>query len=114
VSDHQPQVRLERTGDVIELIWAAPRLNLFTAAVADEFESALEKVPDGAKLAAGPTRASNVSRQLLRAARDQGIAAADAITPALTGPVLMGDDAAIGIKSLLEHGPGGEPSFTGR
>jgi enoyl-CoA hydratase/carnithine racemase len=258
MSDRQPQVRLERTGDVIELIWAAPRLNLFTAAVADEFESALDKVPDGAramilraegkvfcggvkvqeftvldgtafshrmlalvrriealpvptlavvhalnltiglelalgcdfiwaseqarmgmveatvgiapaaggtqrlvaragvgraaemvltgqiydsadllswgvvdrvlpdeellprarefaaKLAAGPTRASNVSRQLLRAARDQGIAAADAITPALAGPVLMGEDAAIGIKSLLEHGPGGEPRFTGR
>jgi enoyl-CoA hydratase/carnithine racemase len=252
------QVRLERAGDVVELIWAAPRLNLFTAAVAGEFESVLDKVPGDARalvlraegkvfcggvkvqeftvldgtefsrrmlalvqriealpvptlaivhalnltiglelalgcdfiwaseqarmgmveatvgiapaaggtqrlvaragigraaemvltgaiydsadllswgvvdrvlpdgellpkarefaaaLAAGPTAASNVSRQLLRVARDRGIAAADAITPALAGPALMGEDAAIGIKSLLEHGPGGEPRFTGR
>jgi dienelactone hydrolase len=41
-------------------------------------------------------------------------AAADAITPQLTGPVLTSHDAAIGIKSLLENGPGAKPPFTGR
>jgi enoyl-CoA hydratase/carnithine racemase len=258
MTDQQPQVRLERAGDVIELIWAAPRLNLFTAAVADEFESALGQLPDdarallfraegtvfcggvkvqeftvvdgtafsrrllalvqrieslpvptiavvhalnltiglelalgcdfiwaseqarmgmveatvgiapaaggtqrlaaragigraaemvltggtydaadlarwgvvdrlvpaedllplarefAARLAAGPTAASNVSRALLRTARDRGIAAADAVTPELAGPILTSDDAAIGIKSLLEAGPGAQPRFAGR
>lgn len=258
MTDQRPEVRLERTGDVVELVWAASRLNLFTAAVADEFEAALGDVPDGARalifraegsvfcggvkvqeftvldgtdfshrmlalvqriealpvptvavvhalnltiglelalgcdfiwaagqarmgmveatvgiapaaggtqrlvaragigraaemvltgaiypaaelaswgvvdkvlpedellprarefagrLAAGPTAAAAVSRQLLRAARDHGIGAADAITPKLAGPILMGEDAAIGIASLLEHGPGGQPRFTGR
>jgi enoyl-CoA hydratase/carnithine racemase len=252
------QVRLDRRGDVIELVWAAPKLNLFTAAVADEFESALDRVPadgralifraegrvfcagvkvqeftvlDGtafsrrmlalvqrieslpmptiavvhalnltiglelalgcdfiwaseqarmgmveatvgiapaaggtqrlaaragigraaemvltgaiydpadllswrvvdrllpaadllplarqfaAELAAGATAASAVSRKILRTARDQGIAAADAITPDLAGPILNGEDAVIGIKSLLDRGRGGPPLFTGR
>jgi enoyl-CoA hydratase/carnithine racemase len=259
MNSNRPQVRLERTGDVMELIWAAaPGLNLFTAAVADEFESALGKVPGGAralifraegkvfcggvkvqeltvldgtrfsqrmlalvqriealpvptiavvhalnltiglelalgcdfiwaspearmgmveatvgiapaaggtqrlvaragigratemvltgaiydaadllswgvvdrmpsgpdllplarefaaKLAAGPTAASAVSKQILRAARDRGTAAADSITPELAGPILTSEDAVIGIKSLLEHGPRGQPRFTGR
>jgi enoyl-CoA hydratase/carnithine racemase len=253
------QVRLDRRGDVIELVWAAPKLNLFTAAVADQFDAALDRVPDdgralivraegtvfcagvkvqeftvldgtafsrrmlslvqriealpmptmavvhglnltiglelalgcdfiwaseqarmgmveatvgiapaaggtqrlvaragigratemvltgaiydpadllswgvvdrlvpsaellplarefAARLAAGPTAAASVSRKILRAARDQGIAAADAITPELAGPILNGEDAAIGIKSLLERGRGGPPPvFTGR
>ena len=256
--EHQPQVRLERTGDVVEVVWAAPRLNLFTSGVADEFDSALDKIPDGAralifraegkvfcgggkvqeftvldgtafsrrmltlvqrleslplptvavvhalnltiglelalgcdfiwaseharmgmveatvgiapaaggtqrlvaragigraaemvltgaiydpadlerlgvvdrllpaaellprardfaaKLAAGSTAASNASRRLLRIARDQGIAAADAITPAIAGPILMSGDAAIGIRSLLENLSGGQPAFTGQ
>jgi enoyl-CoA hydratase/carnithine racemase len=224
------QVRLDRRGDVIELVWAAPKLNLVTAAVADQFDAALDRVPDdgralivraegtvfcagvkvqeftvldgtafsrrmlslvqriealpmptmavvhglnltiglelalgcdfiwaseqarmgmveatvgiapaaggtqrlvaragigratemvlrefAARLAAGPTAAASVSRKILRAARDQGIAAADAITPELAGPILNGEDAAIGIKSLLERGRGGPPPvFTGR
>jgi enoyl-CoA hydratase/carnithine racemase len=67
-----------------------------------------------ADLAAGPTTAANASRRLLRTARDHGTAAADAITPQLTGPVLTSHDAAIGIKSLLENGPGAKPPFIGR
>lgn len=258
MSGQRPEVRLERHGDITELIWAAPRLNLFTGAVAGEFEAALGSVPAGtrallvraegkvfcggvkvqeftavdgtafsqrmldlvhqiealpvptiavvdglnltiglelclgcdfiwaserarmgmveatvgiapaaggtqrlvaragighatemvltggiydsadlaswgvidrllpsaellpearefaAALAAGPTAASAVSRTLLRTARDRGVAAADAITAEIAGPVLMSEDAAIGIKSLLENGPGGKPTFTGR
>jgi enoyl-CoA hydratase/carnithine racemase len=258
MSEQLAQVRLERAGTVTELVWAAPRLNLFTAAVADEFESALGKVPDdsralvfraegkvfcggvkvqeftvldgtefshrmlglvhrieslplptvavvdalnltiglelalgcdfiwasesarmgmveatvgiapaaggtqrlvgragigraaemvltgdiydaadllswgvvdrvlpeeellpkarefAARLAAGPTAAINVSRRLLRTARDQGIGPADAITPEIAGPILMSEDAGIGIRSLLEHGPRGQPRFAGR
>ena len=67
-----------------------------------------------AALAAGPTAASAVSRTLLRTARDRGVAAADAITAEIAGPVLTSEDAAIGIRSLLENGPGGKPTFTGR
>jgi enoyl-CoA hydratase len=40
------------------------------------------------------------------AARDQGVAAADALTPALTGAVFETDDLAAGVASLLQHGPG--------
>jgi enoyl-CoA hydratase/carnithine racemase len=49
VSGQRPEVRLERHGDVTELIWAAPRLNLFTGAVADEFDAALGSVPAGTR-----------------------------------------------------------------
>jgi enoyl-CoA hydratase/carnithine racemase len=57
-------------------------------------------------LAAGPTVAAGIGKRLVLAARDQGIAAADALTPALTGAVFETEDLAAGVASLLENGPG--------
>jgi enoyl-CoA hydratase/carnithine racemase len=66
-----------------------------------------------ARLAAGPTVAAGVGKQLLLAARNHGTAAADAITPATTGRVFATEDLATGVTSLLENGPG-QATFHGR
>jgi NAD(P)-dependent dehydrogenase (short-subunit alcohol dehydrogenase family) len=46
--------------------------------------------------------------------RDRGVAAADAATPDLAGPVLSSGDAAIGVETLLTLGPDAKPAFRGR
>jgi len=60
-------------------------------------------------------------RSAVRLERDGDVAegkvfcgGADVLTPEMAGPILMSEDAGIGIRSLLEHGPGGQPRFTGR
>jgi enoyl-CoA hydratase/carnithine racemase len=67
-----------------------------------------------AELAAGPTAATGIAKQIITLARDRGVAAADAATPELAGPVLSSEDAAIGVEALLTHGPGAKPAFRGR
>ncbi|WP_236977117.1 MULTISPECIES: enoyl-CoA hydratase/isomerase family protein [Mycobacterium] len=67
-----------------------------------------------AELAAGPTVATAIAKQIIALARDHGVAAADAATPELAGPVLSSEDAAIGVKTLLSQGPGAKPPFRGR
>jgi hypothetical protein len=49
-----------------------------------------------------------------QAHRERGVAAADAATPELAGPILSSEDAAIGVEALLTHGPGAKPAFRGR
>jgi len=66
-----------------------------------------------ATLAAGPTAAAGLGKRLLRAARESGVEAADAITPAVFGHLWQTDDLRLGCSSLLEHGPG-KAAFTGR
>lgn len=66
-----------------------------------------------ARLAAGPTAATAVGKRLLRAARDHGVAAADALTPRETGQVFATRDLPAGITSLLEQGPR-RATFEGR
>ncbi len=39
-------LRLERHADVAEIVWAAPKLNLFTPEVADAFDALLDELPD--------------------------------------------------------------------
>ncbi|MBV9205335.1 MAG: enoyl-CoA hydratase/isomerase family protein [Actinobacteria bacterium] len=58
-----------------------------------------------ARLAAGPTAATAVGKRLLAAARDHGVAAADAVTPRETGQVFATRDLPAGIASLLTRGP---------
>jgi enoyl-CoA hydratase/carnithine racemase len=65
------------------------------------------------KLAAGPTRAYDVTRQLLLAYRTDGIAAADALTAKACAPLFETDDLTDGIASLLANGPG-KAVFHGR
>ena len=67
-----------------------------------------------AELAAGPTVATGIAKQIIALTRDHGVAAADAATPDLAGPVLSSEDAAIGVETLLAHGPGAKPAFRGR
>ncbi len=66
-----------------------------------------------ARLAAGPTAATAVGKRLLQAARDHGVAAADAITPRETGQIFATRDLAAGLTSLLEQGPR-RATFEGR
>lgn len=86
--------------------------------VIDEVTSASALLPRArefaAELAAGPTAATAIAKQIIAAARDRGIAAADEITPDLTGPVLISEDAAIGLETMLAQGPGAKPAFVGR
>ena len=64
-------------------------------------------------LAAGPTRAAGVGKRLVQTARNHGVPAADALTPALTGVPFGTQDLTDGIASLLRDGPG-KATFTGR
>ncbi|EFG78621.1 enoyl-CoA hydratase/isomerase family protein [Mycobacterium parascrofulaceum ATCC BAA-614] len=66
------------------------------------------------ELAAGPTVATAIAKQIIAVARDRGVAAADDITPDLAGPVLISEDAAIGLETMLSQGPGAKPAFVGR
>ncbi len=66
-----------------------------------------------AALAAGPTLASGWGKQILLAARDGGVEAADAISSEVSGRVFETADLEAGIGSLLEHGPG-KAVFSGR
>jgi len=56
-------------------------------------------------LAAGPTVATAIGKRLLRTARDQGVAAADAITVAETSAIFSTRDFPAGIESLITQGP---------
>jgi enoyl-CoA hydratase/carnithine racemase len=66
-----------------------------------------------ARLAAGPTAALSAAKTILQAARDHGVAAADAITPRAAGAVFATDDLPAGLASLLRSGPR-KAVFTGR
>jgi enoyl-CoA hydratase/carnithine racemase len=66
-----------------------------------------------ARLAAGPTAAIAVGKRLLLTARDQGVAAADALTPREIGRIFATTDLPAGIRSLLEEGPR-KATFRGR
>jgi enoyl-CoA hydratase/carnithine racemase len=65
------------------------------------------------RLAAGPTRAYEVTKQLLLAYREQGVAEADSLTARACAPLFQTDDLAHGIESLLSQGPG-HATFHGR
>jgi len=77
---------------------------------ADLLEAARAHV---AALAAGPTAAAALGKRLLRAARDGGLEAADAITAATFGRLWTTEDLRAGCTSLLQDGPG-KAIFTGR
>ncbi len=65
------------------------------------------------RLAGGPTRAYDVTKQLLLAYREQGVTAADALTASACATLFETDDLAHGIESLLSKGPG-NATFRGR
>ncbi|MEV0966512.1 MULTISPECIES: enoyl-CoA hydratase/isomerase family protein [unclassified Streptomyces] len=65
------------------------------------------------RLAAGPTRALAVAKQLIGLTADSGVGTADTAMPALAGEIVASQDLQEGAASLLNHGPG-HATFTGR
>lgn len=66
-----------------------------------------------ARLAAGPTRAHAVTKQVMRAHLEGGLEQADAILPELGATVMVTEDLQNGVKTFLEQGPG-KAEFNGR
>ena len=65
------------------------------------------------KLAQGPTRAYDVTKQMLLTYRNEGAAAAEEMTPKACAALFETADLAHGIESLLANGPG-HARFEGR
>lgn len=65
------------------------------------------------ELAAGPTRAHAVTKQVVRAQLEGGVDRADAQLPALGGSLFATEDLAGAVDSFLEQGPG-HARFAGR
>jgi enoyl-CoA hydratase/carnithine racemase len=66
-----------------------------------------------ATLATGATTAMALGKELIRVARDHGLAAADAATAEISGRAFDTEDLRIGVASLLAEGPG-KAVYTGR
>ena len=58
------------------------------------------------RLAEGPTAAHMATRAIVRATRDHGVAAADAITVGIASDLFETDDLHSGVESFLTDGPG--------
>ncbi len=65
------------------------------------------------RLAEGPTRAHAATKRILRAFREGGVAAADAITPETGGELFHTQDLQRAVRSFLDEGPG-KATFEGR
>jgi enoyl-CoA hydratase/carnithine racemase len=65
------------------------------------------------KLAEGPTRAYDATKQMLLTYRNEGAAAAEAMTPQVCAQLFETEDMIHGIESLLANGPG-QATFHGR
>ena len=64
-------------------------------------------------LAAGPTVAHGATKRLVRAYLDDGIAAADAATAEIAGPLFDTEDLKGAVRSFIEDGPG-KATYEGR
>jgi len=108
------------SGHAIEMVFTA---RPYPAATLEQWGVVNRVLPDAEldektiafarRLAAGPTRAYAVTKQLLLTYRKQGLAAADALTASACAPLFETEDLAHGIESLLANGPG-HASFRGR
>ena len=65
------------------------------------------------KLAEGPTRAHAATKAIIRAQKEGGARAADAIVPAEAGALFATEDLKNAVRSFLEEGPG-KATYTGR
>ncbi len=65
------------------------------------------------KLAEGPTRAHEVTKKVLNAARDEGVEAADELVVRLAADLFATEDLQGGVRSFLEEGFG-KATFEGR
>ena len=65
------------------------------------------------RIAAGPTRAHAATKRIVRTAVEEGVRAADAIVPEVSGALFATDDLRGAVRSFLTDGPG-KASFQGR
>jgi enoyl-CoA hydratase/carnithine racemase len=66
-----------------------------------------------ARLADGPTRAHDATKQIISAWRSGGVAHADSITPDVSGALFETDDLQGAVRSFLDVGPG-KATYRGR
>jgi len=66
-----------------------------------------------ARLADGPTRAHDATKQIISAWRSGGVAHADSITPDVSGALFETDDLRGAVRSFLDVGPG-KATYRGR
>src|SRR5712691_4387504 len=74
---------------------------------ADAFESESEAF--ATRLAAGPTKACDAVKAILRTWEKEGVTAADRTTLEMVGPVMASNDATAAIKSFVATGPSRSP-----
>ena len=79
---------------------------------ADEFEAKARALAD--ELAAGPTKAHAMTKQILRRFREGGMPAADAAVRTEAAELFASADLQNAVKTFLEHGGPGHAKFEGR
>lgn len=80
-------------------------------AIHDDVDAAARALT--ARLADGPTRAHDATKQIIAAWRSGGVAHADSITPAVSGALFETQDLAGAVRSFLDVGPG-KATYIGR
>ena len=117
-----PQRLAERAGTARakELVYSG---ELFDAATLERWNVVNRVWPDEAfaerahafalRLANGPTRAHAATKQLVRTAVEEGVRAADALVPELSGPLFATEDLRGAVASFLREGPG-KARYSGR
>ncbi|MGE4427596.1 MAG: enoyl-CoA hydratase/isomerase family protein [Solirubrobacteraceae bacterium] len=74
-----------------------------------EFAAALAR-----RLAEGPTRAHDATKQIVRAWSEGGVEAADAVVPAVSGALFATDDLKRAVRAFLTEGPRHGTRYEGR
>jgi len=67
-----------------------------------------------ARLAAGPTRAHDATKRIVRAWCDGGVAQADAVVPEVSGALFETEDLRTAVAAFLERGPQHGTRYVGR
>lgn len=80
-------------------------------AVHDDVDAAARALTN--RLADGPTRAHDATKQIVSAWRSGGVAHADSVTPDVSGALFATDDLQGAVRSFLDVGPG-KATYTGR
>ena len=100
---------LVMTGDVYEVStlheWGVVN------AVHDDVDAAARELV--LRLADGPTKAHDATKQIVGAWRSGGVSHADSVTPDVSGALFGTDDLRGAVRSFLEKGPG-KATYTGR
>jgi len=96
---------------------------LFDAATLESWGVVTRVYPDGEfeersrafarRLAEGPTRAHAATKAIVRAQKEGGARAADAVVPELAGALFATEDLQNAVRSFLEEGPG-KATYQGR